>query len=112
MCQDKLGQLIGLRAKAMQGTVVAPHATVMAVLAAIIGHLDHGAHENMPAKLLAGGGNSVFVEGGLSGTVLSQFARTRKRIWSGHRQIKDVAGCFRKFFNRRGFGISYGQSPA
>jgi hypothetical protein len=82
----------------MQGAIIPPHAAVVAVLPAMVGNLNDRPHEDVPAKLPAGGGGRAFVKGGLPRTVLSQFACAGKETLSGHRQIKSGAGGGRKFF--------------
>jgi hypothetical protein len=50
MMDDPVGHLVGCEAITRQLIIVAPHGTVVAILSAVIRHLDHAAHEHLPAK--------------------------------------------------------------
>ena len=82
-----LGKLLVMRAKTLQGAVVAAHPAVGAVFAAEVGNLDHGPHKDLAVELFAGGFGGAAMQCGLGRPGGFQIGRRWEKIVNLHRHI-------------------------
>jgi hypothetical protein len=81
---QQFGQLLVAGAKTGERPIVAAHAAVRAVFAAIIGKLDDGAHKHLFAEFLPGHRRGAFVQSRLRCAVRCDIRFCRKVPLLGH----------------------------